>query len=324
MKSVILICPFFGMLPKEYFQIILNSCRNNDSINWLLITNDKTKYNFPRNVKVIYETWEDFKGFVQKKVETDFGIQCVLDKPYKLCDYRPLFGLIFDRYIEEYDYWGNTDFTDVLYGNLRHFLTDKVLTFDKVNFLGHLTLYRNSPEVNNRCKLQLPNGNSIQNILSSSKNFAFDEAGENGIQQIYINYKFQYIYINHLEADISPMRYAFQLSEFDKSFHQYYEIPYPRIFRYKNGKIISFYIKNGKIISEEFGAIHFQKRKMINKLINKDKTKDFLITPSGFVPNNKIDKALIKKNSPHKFYPPFFALKWKAFKIKFARIIEKD
>ena len=57
MKSVILICPFFGMLPKEYFQIILNSCRNNDSINWLLITNDKTKYNFPRNVKVIYETW---------------------------------------------------------------------------------------------------------------------------------------------------------------------------------------------------------------------------------------------------------------------------
>lgn len=321
MKSIILICPFFGTLPKEYFQLILNSCENNPSIDWLLITDDRTNYKYPQNVKVVYNTWEEFSAYVREKVKIKLNLNCVLNKPYKLCDYRPAFGLIFDQYLKDYDYWGNTDFTDVLYGNLRYFLPKKVLTFDKINFLGHLTLYKNTDEVNNRCRLTLPNGNDIKKILSSSDNFAFDEAGENGIQQIYNKYNFSFIYVDNIEADISPMRYSFQLSKFDSSFHQYYEKPYSRIFSYNNGKLSSFYVKNKEVITEEYGGIHFQKRKMHSELGNKS-TNKFLIVPYGFIKyNNNIDKELIVKYSPNKIYLPFFRLKWKALKVKSRKVL---
>lgn len=41
MKSIIIIVPYFGEFP-NYFQLFLNSCKYNESINWVIIT-DKEK-----------------------------------------------------------------------------------------------------------------------------------------------------------------------------------------------------------------------------------------------------------------------------------------
>jgi hypothetical protein len=315
MKKILLICPFFGKLPKEYFQLILNSCKRNNIIDWLLITNDRTEYSYPDNVKVKYEDWKVFSSNVKCKLKKLINVDVFLERPYKLCDYKPIYGLIFSKYTKNYDYWGYTDLTDVIYGNLREFLTDNVLKYDKVNFLGHLTLYRNTKNVNSRVLLPLPSGKSIKEILATNKNMAFDESMKNGIQGIYNERNFSFIIVKNMVADISPMRYAFQLSCFDDRFHQYYEKYKNRIFCYDNGKLYSAFIYNGRVLFKEYGYIHFQKRKM-NNFLDFDDCNKYLITPSGFVNMTEINSSLIRRNCRKKLYLPFFKLKWKAFKEK--------
>ena len=58
MKSICYIVPYFGKLPNN-FQLWLNSCSTNNTIDWIIFTNDKTYYNYPENVKVNYCEFEE-------------------------------------------------------------------------------------------------------------------------------------------------------------------------------------------------------------------------------------------------------------------------
>lgn len=314
MKSIALICPYFGKLPEEYFQLILNSCSYNKTIDWILITDDKTNYQYPKNVKVIYESWDKFRQYIKKRIFDIWGYECALNVPYKLCDVKPLYGKIFENYISSYDYWGNADLTDVIYGNLRKFLTNDVLTYDKINFLGHLTLYKNNDSVKNRCNLKFSNKLNMKEIIESNNFFGFDEIG---IQKIYNKYGFSFIRKDNLVADISPLRYAFQLSKFDKDFNQYYEKFKRRIFMFKKGRVTSISLNNNENISiKEYGYVHFQKRKMKN-LLPENRQDSFLIVPNKFIPApDKVTRQIIKEHSKNRLYLPFFLLKYRALKAR--------
>ena len=52
MKSIVFICPYFGKLPKDQMLLWLKTCQKNNSINWVVITDDKTDYELPENVSV--------------------------------------------------------------------------------------------------------------------------------------------------------------------------------------------------------------------------------------------------------------------------------
>ena len=153
MKSILFICPYFGRLPEVHMRLWLQSCEKNPSVDWLILTDDKaTALPCPPNVKVIYTTLQEIKRQAQEKF--DFTISLVT--PYKLCDYKPAYGYIFSEYVKGYDLWGHCDMTDCIFGNLRKYLTDSFLSgADKFLFLGHMTLYRNSPEVNRRIFLDV-------------------------------------------------------------------------------------------------------------------------------------------------------------------------
>ena len=101
MKKIAYILPYFGHLPKE-FGFWLISCQMNPTVDWLLFTDDRTKFNYPPNVKVTYCTFEDIKN----KAQACFDFQIVLDRPYKLCDYKAAYGDIFKTELTGYDYWG--------------------------------------------------------------------------------------------------------------------------------------------------------------------------------------------------------------------------
>lgn len=315
MEKIALIAPYFGTLPKEWFQLILESCRRNSSIDWILFTDDLTNYDYPENVKVFYQSWEKFSEYIKLKTSEELSISPSLDTPYKLCDYKPIYGDIFQKYLLDYDFWGYTDITDVIYGNLRNFISEKDLKEnDKLNFLGHLTLFRNTDEVNKRYKLPLNNIPNINEALTSPINFAFDEA-PNGIHQIYLEYGFPFKRIDNIVADISPLRFSFQLSKFDNNYCQYYEKYSRKIFSYRDGTLKEYKISNkGEVVTQEFGYIHFQKRKILSFV--EQKNPSFLITPQGFIKYKPIDRILIKKNTPHKLYLPFFKLKWKSLIIR--------
>ena len=110
------IVPYFGKLPKE-FPIFLKTCGFNKGFDWIIYTDDHTYFDYPQNVIVKYMEFSDFRELAESKF--DFSIS--MDSPYKLCDYKPAYGLICEEDIVEYDFWGHTDI-DVVLGDLSSFM----------------------------------------------------------------------------------------------------------------------------------------------------------------------------------------------------------
>ena len=149
MKKIRLIIPYFGKLPK-FFPYFLLTAKRNQKIDFLIYTDQKvdqfTILN-ANNIEFVTLSFDELR----EKVQSKFDFKISLKTPYKLCDYKPAYGYIFPEYTKGYDYWGHCDMTDCIFGNLRKFLTDEFLTgADKFLYLGHMTIYRNTDEVNHR------------------------------------------------------------------------------------------------------------------------------------------------------------------------------
>ena len=131
MKSIIVILPYFGKLP-NMFPFWLESCKLNSSVDFLIATDQQINCE-ASNIKVIQTSLPDIKD----KLESLLGIQVWLEKPYKLCDFRPLYKKLFFEYVKEYDFWGYCD-CDLIFGNIREFLTDELLNQkDYILGMGH-------------------------------------------------------------------------------------------------------------------------------------------------------------------------------------------
>lgn len=296
MKSVAIIIPYFSKeIPKE-LPVFLKSCNYNPTITWIIFTNWKEKvlssYQIPNNVVIKKMELYNIKNKIKEILNVN---KICLDTPYKICDYRPMFGEIFHEYLKNYDYWGYSDI-DVIYGNLRKFINFGLEeNIDKIGNLGHLTLFKNCDEVNKRYRLpfKTKKGENItfeKDIITTSKGMCFDETY--GIDLIYDQYGFL-TYSNsnllaeirwtHLDLLISERKYASKNS----------------VWLWKNGRTIYYYEKKGKINSIEKGYFHFQKRKNFVKFINpKSNYKELLICTKGYqqIKKNINIKKLFKYN----------------------------
>lgn len=262
MSSIILLVIYFGDLPC-WFDLWLKSCESNKNIDWLLITDDKKKYNYPQNVKVKYMELSELKILIDKKL----NIKSNVNNPYKLCDFRPTYGILFEEYINKYDFWGHCDI-DLIFGDIRSFITEDILRkYDKILRRGHLSLYKNNSKVNNYYKLK---SNYIE-ILEDENNRVFDENSgisetldENGVKQ----------YHDEFIADIVVERKKFMTTKLKNYKYQ--------VFLYYNGKVYREYLKSGKKQREEVAYIHFQKRKYYKSNIDFNIEDKFFIGPNGF------------------------------------------
>jgi hypothetical protein len=317
MKSITFICPYFGKLPEAQFPLWLQSCAYNPSIKWIIFTDDTTEYDYPTNVEKVQVSFEWLKKYIQSK----FEFKVSLDTPYKLCDFKPTYGYVFKDYLQDSDYWGYCDISDTIFGNLRKFLTDNVLTSDKVMFLGHMTLYRNSKSINSAFMNSEKCGKPIERILGVAENMAFDENPMYGIRKIFKILGYSSYRVDKMYDDISPLRYAFQLSCYDQDYKQYYKKKVPIIFEWRNGSLYEFSLKEGELIKRELGYVHFQKRKM-NNLFKKKDVRQFLIVPNKFIENNKMitTRSVEDYGKDRMFYYPFFKLKWDALIYKLSHL----
>ena len=174
MKSIVLIVAYFGAFP-NYITAWLKTCRNNPTINWLVITDNTIECGIPENVKFINIAFEELRKKIQKK----YPFYISLNSPYKLCDFKPAYGEIFQDEIKGYDFWGHCDM-DLLWGDLRCFITDEVLSsYDRLFLHGHLVIYRNSPEINGwyRTLKPIDPNHTYEKIFSINDNYAFDVSG---------------------------------------------------------------------------------------------------------------------------------------------------
>lgn len=264
MKKCCFVIPYFGNFP-NYFPLFLKSCSYNIDFNWLIITDNDTNYEYPANFRVIKMTFAEMKSLFQTK----FDFTIVLDHPYKLCDYKPAYGYLFEEFLTEYEFWGHCD-VDTLMGDLSKFLTSNIFeTYDKIFCLGHMTIYKNSKE-NNRVFMSDFKGRTLYKyVFSTNKICWFDEESkdEYNINQIFLSKKkkiftldvslninvlpTKFVRTRYVGNDIYPLHHGYYIEDYIKS-----------IYLWNDGHIQRYLMNHGKLIKEEFAYIHLQRRKM--------------------------------------------------------------
>jgi hypothetical protein len=300
MKKILVISVYFGKLPKN-FNLWVESCKYNSSVDFLVVTDNKMTSN-TKNIKYVYMTFEEFNNLMKEKIGKDFNIS----SPYKCCDFKPVWGIILEKYAKEYDFWGHCDL-DLIFGNIRNFLTDEILSkYDKVLPLGHLSLYRNSEEVNNRYKCEGSKLGTYINVFKDFDNICFDETY--GIAQIYDVNDFPF-YKSRVFADITIKRKRFTLSRKDKNYRN-------QVFYWENGHVYRAYETEGSISRDEFVYIHFQKRRHMTHIINED-IHSYFINDSGFFEKEN-EIPTIEDINKYNCYPGFLYEKIEELKYNFS------
>lgn len=316
MKKTVFICPYFGTLPK-HTQIWLNTCAANKNFFWLLLTDDKTAYDYPENVIVEYTTMSELRDRFQKK----FDFTLSLPDIKKLGDYKPLYGYLFEDEIKDYDAWGHIDVSDEVYGDLSAFITDELLEkYDKLMLFGHMSVYKNTPEVNRR--FMLPNGTerSYKDIFSSGTFYNFEEVAKGSIADVYRKNGFEIGRLDYKIADLRCLKFQFEFGVWSDDITKYTVRTdrKPCVFARENGRIFCYYLNNKQVEKEEFMYVHFKRRKM-NIDIDQNET-NYLITPSGFAPMTEITPELIKKQNRYKgIYPVYFQEKKRSLLNRFKK-----
>lgn len=285
MKKICFVICYFGKLP-DYYKIWKYSCSYNEDVDFLVFTdnNIKSEYN---NVKIVNLTLKELERCFSEKLNLDIRFE---NKPYKLCDFKPAYGLLFSEYLEEYDFWGHCDI-DQVFGKIRKFITDDILeNYCKIQKWGHLTLYKNTKAINEMFK----NDGAIysyKTVFSTDENYAFDET--TGINKIFEKNNIEsYNKIKIADIDRKYSRYKL---DGDRNYNN-------QIFYWENGEIKRAYIDAGEVKVDEFCYLHFQKRNpKILMNVDSKKIESFYITEKGFL-NKKIGiptQEEIKKIEPY-------------------------
>ena len=170
-KNIALIIPYYGEFP-FWFPLFLKSCQYSQLINWHIFTDLKHENQLPKNVFIHQLKKSELSKLIFEKT----GIKHSLPNPYKLCDFKPLYGVIFEDYLKGYNYWGHCDM-DIIWGYIDVFLKRiNYSNFDLIStrqraISGHFNLYKNRADINNFFK-SVPN---FEKAFMSDTYSGFDE-----------------------------------------------------------------------------------------------------------------------------------------------------
>lgn len=264
MKSIVILFPYFGKLP-THFGMWKASAICNSTIDFMLFTDADIESE--RNIIVKKMQFCDF----QKKTQDAFGFPIVLDRPYKLCEYKQAYGYILKDYIKDYDYWGFGDL-DLVYGDIRAFITDEVLSYNFILGWGHLTLLRNDEETNTYFMKQEVGYQNYKEAFSTSKITFFDEFNHKGCSDKWRDIRPEDCWLDEPFDNVSKPKQAFHFVSLNRGWKNV-------IFEHVNNKLYMIRFRNSIMEKRESLYAHFQHRAYM-----KDKVHDynhFIVTPFG-------------------------------------------
>ena len=254
------------------------SAKKNSTIDFLIITDDNSIIGSD-NIKVKYMEFEELKKSIQSKFDFDI----CLERPYKLCDYRPAYGLIFADELKGYDFWGHCDL-DLVFGDIRHFVTDQVLEEnDKVYEHGHFCLYRNIPQITGTVKNDGPYPEfNYTEVYSTNDSFGFDEFHGIVCKCHRLNMK---MYLNTKDFFDCKTDDLY----FTDAFHVGRSVR--TIIRYENGKLYAIEVAEEAVKIKDFSNVekreimyfHFQKRDIKGMEEFEKLNENFWIIPNKFI-----------------------------------------
>ena len=172
-KTICFVVVYFGKWP-VWFPAFLRSCAKNPTINWIFFTNCDSPVRHPANVVFYNKTLGEMRRLIKEKV----GEEAMLEDLYKIPDYKPVFGILFEDYLNEFDFWGHCDI-DIIWGDIRKYTSDEILDkFDifstrKEMISGHFSLFKNTPRVNGLFR----QSSEFMEVIRQVDCCAFDEEG---------------------------------------------------------------------------------------------------------------------------------------------------
>jgi hypothetical protein len=275
-SSICLIRWWFGEFP-AYMDCILRSCAANPDIDWLILTDNRSRKNFPPNVRIHLTSGEELRKLFSAKL----GFTANLPNTPMLTIFKPAFGVFFEELLAGYDFWGCCDL-DMIFGDLRKFLREDILsTHDKILCRGHLTLYRNTPEVNRYFMRDCPGVRNYREVFQAGKHHQFDEWL--GVNLIFRYYNLPQFHDEFIVDVAPPTNYKFTRFE-GIAIRNYPE----QVFYWHQGKIFHAYLNTDLGINDdEYAYIHFQRRVMPAPGFDPFAVNGFLVTPDGFFPYNR-------------------------------------
>jgi hypothetical protein len=329
LAKICLILPYFGKLPPCWGGW-LDSCADNPSIDFLIIT-DQIVVDAPENVHIVRMEWYTICKRLRTFIQGLGYNRLYIGLPYKLCDYRPAYGALFQEYISGYDYWGYID-CDLIWGNLRKFLdTIHFENYDRIYRCGHLSIYRNVPEINTLFTKNIKGCRPFSDIIATSYSMNFDEVG--------INDYFDKSGLNFLNIRQDVTFYAYSDQYKWKNFRN---PELGEIFvKEKDGSTWVYYMTSKDTYDrQEVNYIHFMTKKNIH--IGRDVKRPYYISRNGIFDfyRNDVMKYLestisteekeskfrkyqvreFRKSSLKKFQREIKFNKWRVFKTVFGRV----
>lgn len=273
----------------------LRSCECNPHVTWLIFSDIKTSDYRPGNVQFIDLKKADLSALIFHKT----NIRHTLEDPHKLCDFKPLYGHIFEDYLREYEYWGHCDM-DVIWGDLFSFLN--AITFQHFDLVstrpnaisGHFTIYKNTQSLNLFYR-------KVPNYLK-----AFNKPHYQGFDEGYFSY---HLFNEVANANLNIKPYWEARNCIDRA----------ELLRMPNG----WYWKNG-VIKNNWGQqgnylhlIDWKKTLEVIELSNVEALQSFKITHLGIwskkIPWYYQKRMLLRTGASHK---------WKFFKVRIKEFIK--
>ena len=173
MNKVALILPWYGAKP-WYWELFEKSAERLSMD--IIVIAEKGFSVKAKNFRVLEMSLEE----VRRRAEEALGTEVNLTRGYKLCDLRPMYGIVFADILEGYDYWAYGD-CDVVYGRRFNDFLSKATTGDwdvatvREKWLsGPFTMLKNIPKIN----MLFERAKNWQEMLIRPDNQWFDELGK--------------------------------------------------------------------------------------------------------------------------------------------------
>lgn len=145
--KIALIIPYFGRLP-HWFPYFAKSAGCSPLFDILFFTDAQLHGPLPDNFKVYSCSLAEFSNLASSLLSLPISISF----PYKVCEFKPIFGEIFQQHIRDYQFWAFGDI-DVVYGDVSAFLEPLLPNYDVIScrqgwVSGSLCVLRNIQAVN--------------------------------------------------------------------------------------------------------------------------------------------------------------------------------
>ena len=266
MKSVVILFPYFGKLPPQY-KMWRESALRNPSIDFMFFTDANV---IPANNIIVHKMlFDEFKHQVQKS----FNFPIVLDRPYKLCEYKQSYGYILQEHIKEYDFWGYGDL-DLVYGDIRAFLTDNVLKYKFLLGWGHLTILHNDIETNTYFMKFVQGYQNYKDAFTTSIITFFDEYGYKGCSDKWRDCRPDDCWLEWPFDNASKPKQSYHFNSLTRGWERV-------IFEHKDNKLYMLRFNKGKLEKKESLYAHFQHRSFMKDYVTD--YSHFLVTPRAII-----------------------------------------